>query len=414
VIVYTARHLLPISSPPLQDGALAVEGGRIVSAGLRKVVLDDVAGEEVEVRDLGNAVVLPGLVNAHTHLELSWMAGEPLAERDYVAWVRGFVRQRDGEVDDVARKAAEAAIETIIARGTVAVGDISNHDWMPALLARTPLWAVVFHELFGFRAVDAEPLVDEAARRLDAMDADCSESEGRVRVALTPHAPHTTSAALMKALAGRSAATGAPLSVHVAESETEASFLRGGAEEFREFLIERGMWDEGWKPPGQSPVEYLDRLHVLTPRTLAVHCVHLGQRDVSRLQARGVTVVTCPRSNERLGVGNTPVPKLLGEGIPVALGTDSQASAPDLDLFAEMATLRTQHPGIAPLAALRMATVNGASALGLGDRLGTLEPGKVPAAIVVPLGAGDDPLDTLFSEPTTVFHLEKAPWEGRQ
>jgi len=412
VIVYTARHLLPISSPPLQDGALAVEGGRIVAAGRRKDVLDDVAGETVEVRDLGDAVVLPGLVNAHTHLELSWMGGESLAEGDYLEWVRGFVQHRDREVDDVARKAAEAAIETVLARGTVAVGDIANRDWMPALLARTPLWAVVFHELFGFRAVDAEPLLSEAATRLDAMDADCAESDGRVRVALTPHAPHTTSAALLKALAGRSAATGAPLSVHVAESETEASFLRGGAEEFRELLIERGMWDESWTPPGQSPVEYLDRLHVLTPRTLAVHCVHLGQRDVSRLQARGVTVVTCPRSNERLGVGSTPVPKLLGDGIPVALGTDSLASAPDLDLFAEMATLLRQQPGIAPLAALRMVTVNGASALGIDDRLGTIEPGKIPAAIVVPLGPGDDPLETLVSEPTTVFRLEAAPWEG--
>jgi cytosine/adenosine deaminase-related metal-dependent hydrolase len=412
VLVYTARHVLPISSPPLQDGALAVDGGRIAAVGRRKDVLDAAAGEAVEVRDLGDAVVLPGLVNAHTHLELSWMGGESLAEGDYLAWVRGFVEHRDREVDGVAREAAEAAIETVIARGTVAVGDVANRDWMPGLLARTPLWAVVFHELFGFRAVDAEPLVNEAARRLDAMDADAAESEGRVRVALTPHAPHTTSAALLKALAGRSAATGAPLSVHLAESETEASFLRGGAEEFREFLTERGLWDENWTPPGQSPVEYLDRLHVLTPRTLAVHCVHLGQRDVSRLQARGVTVVTCPRSNERLGVGSTPVPKLLGEGIPVALGTDSLASAADLDLFAEMATLLRQHPGIAPRAALRMATVNGASALGVDDHLGTVAPGKIPAVIVVPLGPGDDPLETLVSEPKTVFRLEAAPWEG--
>jgi cytosine/adenosine deaminase-related metal-dependent hydrolase len=302
----------------------------------------------------------------------------------------------------------------VIERGTVAVGDVANHGWIPALLARTPLWAVVFHELFGFRGVDAETFVNEAANRLDAMDADSAESDGRVRVALTPHAPHTTSPALLKALAGRSAATGAPLSVHVAESETEASFLRGGADEFRAFLTERGVWDEGWTPPGQSPVEHLDRLHVLTPRTLAVHCVHLGQRDVSRLQARGVTVVTCPRSNERLGVGSTPVPKLLGEGIPVALGTDSLATTADLDLFAEMATLRTQHPGVAPAAVLRMATINGAAALGMEDRIGSIEPDKSAALIVVPVDPGGAPLETLVSEPKSVFRLEAAPWEGQE
>jgi cytosine/adenosine deaminase-related metal-dependent hydrolase len=372
------------------------------------------AGSSTEIRDLGDAVLLPGLVNAHTHLELSWMGDESLIEGDWLSWVRSLVELREREDEAVARRAAEAAVEGIVARGTVAVGDVAGREWMPALLARSPLWAVVFHELVGFRSVDAEPLLNDAARRLDAMDAASAESDGRVRVALTPHAPHTTSAALLKALAGRSAATGAPLSVHVAESETEASFLRGGADEFREFLTARGMWDEGWTPPGQSPVEYLDRLHVLTPRTLAIHCVHLGQRDVSRLQARGVTVVTCPRSNERLGVGNTPVPKLLGEGIPVALGTDSLASADDLDLFAEIATLLRQHPGIAPIAAIRMATVNGAQALGLAERIGTLEPGKVADAIVVPLDPDGDPLETLTSEPRTVFRLDAAPWEGRE
>jgi cytosine/adenosine deaminase-related metal-dependent hydrolase len=143
-----------------------------------------------------------------------------------------------------------------------------------------------------------------------------------------------------------------------------------------------------------------------------VHCVHLGQRDVSRLQARGVTVVTCPRSNERLGVGSTPVPKLLGEGIPVALGTDSLATTADLDLFAEMAALRGQHPGVAPAAVLRMATINGAAALGVADRIGTIEPDKHAALIVVPVDPGGAPLETLVSEPKTVFRLEAAPWEG--
>ena len=238
---------------------------------------------------------------------------------------------------------------------------------------------------------------------------------GRVRVALTPHAPHTTSAPLLKALAGRAAASGSPLAVHVAESEMESAFLRGGADEFREFLSERGVWDDHWTSPGQSPIEYLDRLHVLSSRTLAVHCVHLGQRDVSRLQTRGVTVVTCPRSNERLGVGSTPVPKLLGAGIPVALGTDSLASSPDLDLFAEISTLVRLHPGISPLAALRIATVNGSVALGFEDRLGSIDPGKAAALIVVPLpGPGDDPLELLVDDPATVLTLENAPWEGQE
>jgi len=413
MLVYTARHVLPISSPPLEDGAVTVADGRVVARGPRREILAAHRGD-AEVRDLGDVVLLPGLINAHTHLELAWMAEETIPGGDYLDWLRELVRRRDGEVESVARDAAEKAIAAATARGTVAVGDVGQRSWMPGLLARSRLWAVVFHELLGFRATDAEGLLERAARRLDEMEADTAGSGGRVRIALSPHAPHTTSAPLLKALAGRAAATGSPLSVHVAESEIESSFLRGGGGEFREFLVERGAWDDGFKPPGQSPVDYLDRLHVLSPRTLAVHCVHLGQRDVSRLQTRGVTVVTCPRSNERLGVGRTPVPKLLGEGIPVALGTDSMASAPDLDLFAEMAALRRQHPGIAPPTALRMATVNGAGVLGFGDRLGSIEPNKAAMLIVVPLAApSDDPLETLVSEPEAVLSLDAAPWEGK-
>jgi len=412
VFVYTARHVLPISSPPLVDGAVAVRDDCIVSCGPRSEVLKDHAGE---VRDLGDVVLLPGLINAHSHLELSWMGDEDLPRGDYLDWLRGFVRHRDDEDDERAREAARQAIRAVLARGTVAVGDTANRPWMPGLLARSALWAVVFHELLGFRSSDAESELDAAAGRLDGMDADALPSGGRVRVALTPHAPHTTSAPLLKALAGRAAATGSPLSVHLAESEMESSFLRGGAEEFREFLAERGVWDDDWTPPGTSPVDYLDRLHVLSSRTLAVHCVHLGQRDVSRLQARGVTVITCPRSNERLGVGSTPVPKLLGAGIPVALGTDSLASAPDLDLFAEISTLLRVHLEISPAAALRMATLNGAVALGLADQLGSIEPGKAPALIVASLsGSGADPLESVADEPETILPLASAPWNGQE
>ena len=414
MLVYTARHVLPISSPPLADGAVVVDDDRIVSCGPRSEILEQYGGDG-EVRDLGDVVLLPGLINAHTHLELSWMGDEELPQEDFLAWLRGFVQHRDNEDDAVAREAATRAIADTLARGTVAVGDIANRAWMPGLLARSALWAVVFHELLGFRSSDAESLLVEAAGHLDDMEADARSSEGRVRVALTPHAPHTTSAPLLKALAGRAAASGSPLAVHVAESEMESAFLRGGADEFREFLSERGVWDDHWTPPGQSPIEYLDRLHVLSSQTLAVHCVHLGQRDVSRLQTRGVTVVTCPRSNERLGVGSTPVPKLLGAGIPVALGTDSLASSPDLDLFAEISTLLRLHPAISPLAALRIATVNGSVALGFEDRLGSIDPGKAAALIVVPLpGPGDDPLELLVDDPATVLTLENAPWEGQE
>ena len=175
---------------------------------------------------------------------------------------------------------------------------------------------------------------------------------------------------------------------------------------------ERDVWDDAWLPPEATPVAYLARLGLLSERSLAVHCVQLDRQDHSWLQSRGVTVVACPRSNKRLGVGTAPIPELLREGIAVALGTDSLASAPDLDLFAEMAALRKDHPALAPAAVVRMATFNGARALGLADRLGSIEPGKLARLVVVPLTApDDDPLLRACSRPEGVAPLLSARWE---
>src|SRR5512134_401463 len=213
MIVYTARHLLPVVSPPIQDAALAVEVSRVVAVGRRRDVLKSV--KATEVRDLGDVVVMPGLVNAHTHLELSWMAEETAPVGDYVAWVRRLVARRAGADDRSAGEAVSRAIEGMIARGTVGVGDVANGTSTPALLARSPLAGVVFHEVYGFRAADAEGILEAAAARLDtiASDPELKVARDRLTVALTPHAAHTTSGPLLRALGGRAAAAAAPLSI---------------------------------------------------------------------------------------------------------------------------------------------------------------------------------------------------------
>jgi len=331
-----------------------------------------------------------------------------------MTWIRDLVARRSAADPAAAAAAASTAIGAMVARGTVAVGDVANGTWAAPLLARSPLRGLSFHELFGFRSAEAESILNAAATRLTEIDADPDVARARDRfvTVMTPHAPHTTSNPLLKALGGRAVASGEALSIHVAESDEETQLLRDGTGPFKEFLIERDAWEPGWKAPGLTPVEYLDRLGVLTPRTLVVHCIHIDHQDLTRLQARGVTVVTCPRSNQRLGVGKAPVPKLLASGIPVALGTDSLASAPDLDVFTEIAHLRQDHPGIAPAAALRIATINGARALGLAKDLGTIEPGKLAALAVVGLNdPADDPMEAVTWSSETVTPLAEAAWK---
>jgi len=404
--IHAARHLLPVSSPHVVDGAVAVDGGRIVAAGARAEVV--AAHPDAEVDDRGDAVLIPGLVNAHTHLELSWMAGKIPTGIDYVSWVRALIDLRAGEDELVARAAAAQSIEAIAARGTVAVGDVANGTWIVPMLAGSRLHAVVFHEVYGFRPGDAETILGDLVDRLEAAGREPSLAgcAGRVRLVPAPHAPHTTSPSLLRALAGRAVAAGEPLSIHVAESAAECRLLADGGGGMRDLLEERGQLEDGWQAPGRTPIGHLHHLGVLSERCLAVHCVHLDSQDHSLLQSTRATVVTCPRSNRRLGAGVTPVPELLREGIPIALGTDSLASSPDLDLLAEIAALRSDHPGLAPAAALRMATLNGARALGLDGELGSIEAGKRGSLVAVALASpGDDPLETVCSCPRDVFSL---------
>ena len=409
--VVASRHVLPVASAPVRDGAVLLEGDRVVAVGPRDAIARE-AGEGTPWTELGEAALLPGLINAHLHLELSWMAEAKPPGGSWIGWLEDLLARRDGiKVEDM-EAAAEAAIASMEARGTIAVGDVSNTGFTALPLARSRLHAVVFLEVLGFRPADAEGVLRQAAVRLDGLesDPDVKAAKARVRLALAPHAPYSVSSPLLKALAGRSGATGAPLSIHVAESEPEIAFLQSQGGPLRDLLIRRGRWDgEGTllgHPAGVSPVELLDRLGVLSPRTLAVHAVHLGARDLPRLQAKGVTVVACPRSNRYLGVGVAPVPRLLGSGIPVALGTDSLASAPDLDLFAEMAALRQDHPALHPAAVLRMATINGANALGLGATFGAIAPGKTARLLQVPVAPGEDPLEVVTSGPEEVSWVE--------
>jgi cytosine/adenosine deaminase-related metal-dependent hydrolase len=148
---------------------------------------------------------------------------------------------------------------------------------------------------------------------------------------------------------------------------------------------------------------------MLGANTLAVHVVHLHADEIERLAASGATAVTCPRSNAYLGVGTAPLPALVAAGVPIALGTDSLATTPDLDLFAEMAALRRMHPGLEPAVILRAATQGGADALGLGAVLGSIEPGKRDLLTVVPFAADGDPYEFLCEVPERVFPLARAP-----
>jgi cytosine/adenosine deaminase-related metal-dependent hydrolase len=359
-----------------------VDGGRIAWAG----EAGDPGAPAGTPEDLGSGVLMPGLVNAHTHLELSHLAGQPDASRGFVPWVRDLVARREAAGLEAARQGAAAAIEAALSLGTVAVGDVSNALAHLDLLAASPLRAVVFFELIGWGPDEVQAALAFADARLAALPPAVRPLGLEVRLAA--HAPYSVSAGLLKALAVRADFGG----LHLAESPEETRFLATGEGEWRAFLAQRGMGHVRFTPPHASPVAYVDGLGALREGVVAAHCVQVNDADCARLARSGVHVALCPRSNRTLGVGRAPLPRLMAAGVRLCLGTDSLASAPSLNLLEDAAALHEAFPEVTPAALVRMATAGGAEALGLPD-LGALAPGKSAALAFVP--ARSDPADPL-------------------
>jgi cytosine/adenosine deaminase-related metal-dependent hydrolase len=376
---YRAGWLLPISQPPIRDAWLRTDRGRIVAFGPSRPG-DFTASDEI---DLGHAAVLPGLVNAHTHLELSWMRGRIPETDDFPGWIRSVVGlDREARPDaDEAMRALGEAIDEARAFGTAAVGDVSNTLASSNGLAAREMPAVVFHELIGFRASDAGRLIEEALARLERVPA-----SALLRHTLAPHAPYSVSPALFGSI--RIALRHAPFarsSVHLGESTAETEFLQDGTGPWRDFLEALGTWDPSWIAPQCNPVDYVDQMGFLDERLLVVHGVQFGAQELQRLVARGATLVTCPRGNIRTGAGVPPITEFFASGARVAVGTDSLASVPDLNLFSEVAEMRRLAPTIPARLLLESATATGAQALGFESDFGTIEAGKHDRLIAIEL-----------------------------
>ena len=386
MIHYRAEWVLPISRPPIRGGWIAVDGDRVVN------VFESAPRRLVDPTDLGGVAVLPGLVNAHTHLELSYLRGQIPAGGSFVDWIRGVIDTRRRYPDPRAPEIVNsvyAAISEAVAAGTALVGDISNTLVTNDPLVRSPLAAVVFFELIRFKAADATAAVDQA---LDAIG-QVARSD-HVRASLAAHAPYSVAPAVFKAL--RASMTGhllPPCSVHLSESVEEVEFIRTGRGPWRALLEDLGVWDPTWTPPSRSPVEFLDDIGFIGSGTLAIHGVQMTNTDLRTLAARGATLVTCPRSNLHTGAGTPPIARFYQSGVRVAVGTDSLASVDDLNVFAELAAMRRIAPDVEAYKLIDSATRQGATALGFGADFGTLDAGKRARLIAVDVPAGCDDVE---------------------
>jgi cytosine/adenosine deaminase-related metal-dependent hydrolase len=411
---YRAAWLLPISGPPLRDAWVDVMDGRVSAVGSGEHVHAATPSPEVGPtfrsgdRDLGDVAILPGLVNAHMHLELSYLRDAVAPAPTFIEWIRQVVGLRRTQPEPRSRTILDG-IERGIAEahrtGTVLAGDISNTLVTVDALSGGPLSAVVFYELLRFTCPDPDAFVKEALTRIGEL----TPADG-VRVGLAAHAPYSVSPALFSAI--RRAADLNPLvpySVHLSESREEVQFIDRGDGPWRTFLEEMGVWDPEWRPAGQSPAQYLTDHQFLSDRTVVVHGVQMSAADLRLLADAGATLVTCPRSNQRTGAGRPPIAAFYASGVRVAVGTDSLASTPDLNLFAELAAVRALAPSVSARAILDSATRQGALALGFGDDYGTIEIGKRAPLLAVSLPPGTDDVEEYLLSGVTA---ERITWIG--
>jgi cytosine/adenosine deaminase-related metal-dependent hydrolase len=385
VIRYRASWVVPISGSPIRDGWVMVDGGRIAAVGPCGP-----AAASTD-RDLGDVALMPGLVNAHTHLELSHLRDAVPPSSSFVDWIRGVIaarRQRPAPASEILQ-GVNTAIEEAVACGTALVGDVGNTLVTFPPLARSALAAMVFNELIRFNGAEAAAVVEQARRQLEAL-----QPTDLVRTSLAAHAPYSVAPRVFREI--RRAIERDPCarcSVHLSESVEEVEFIRTGQGPWRTMLEELGAWDPSWVAPGVSPVQYLDDSGFLDERVLAVHGVQMSPSDLARLAARKTTLVTCPRSNRYTGAGDPPLEAFYASGVRVAVGTDSLASAPSLSVFDELAVMRTLAPKVPASALLDSATRQGARALGFGLEFGSIEPGRRARLLAVSLPPGTEDVE---------------------
>ncbi len=382
-----ARHVLTVAGPPIHDGALAVADGRIVDVG----PADAVATRHPNLgeRDLGDAVVLPGLVDAHCHLE--WTHARPVDDAgSFAGWLRSMMAGGATMTpDDFAAAAADGA-RTARANGTTTMIDSGPTGAGARALRSLGMRGIVHVEAFGrLDGPEAAATADALARRIAALD----DPDSIVRIGVSPHAPYTVGPGLWAALARHPGLRDRPWTTHVAESPEELPAICGCDGPLRALFTSRGSEPGHWPGEG-SVVARLEAGGALRRGLVCAHCVHLEADDPERLAAAAVGVAHCPVSNTTLAVGRMPLDAVRAAGVPVGLGTDSPATAGRFDLRADARMCVAR--GDEPADVLELLTLGAARAVGLGDLIGSIEPGKRADLVAFPNPDGREPVTAVI------------------
>ena len=384
----SADWLIPVRGDPVRGGALLIgEDGRIASAG---PAADVPAPSGISSHHFSGAALVPGLVNAHTHLELTGFAGQ-VSDPDFAGWIARLRRLKETRSPAEFRAAARQGLADCFAAGVTTVADTGDSGAAIQALADMGGSGVAYLEVFGPHPDQCAESLAGLERRIDALRPLAS---ARVALGVSPHAPYSVSGALFRAASAWARNQGFPLAVHVAESPDESALLADGTGAFAAAWGRRELPMPD--PPGDSPIAWLARHGVLGPDLLCIHAVQADAGDIALLARSGSAVAHCPLSNAAHAHGTAPLGALLRSGIRVGCGTDSVVSVGALDLLAEVRAARAI-AGLDAAAAFRLCTIDAARAVGLGDAVGSLEPGKWGDAAAIAIQPEGAPLEAVLA-----------------
>ena len=341
-MILSASWVIPISSPPISEGAVVLNGSRIRDLGPAADMVRNYPGQEV--RDFRGAALLPGLVNVHSHLELTLLRGY-LENFPFWDWIRRLTRTKYELLtrQDLEISAMAGACEAIRG-GVTTLGDAMDLGTSLDAVTASGLRGVLYQEVFSPRPEEADERLRDLEGKLEKLQERIGSAAGqrprsggsasdRVVLGVSPHAPYSVSGPLFRKVAQWAASRDLPVCIHAAESEEESLLIEDGKGPMADALRARGI---RWSTPGCSPIQYLHGLGALVPGTLLVHCVRLQPADMPLLRTSRVSVAHCPKSNWKLGHGSMNLKRLFHAGIPLGLGSDSVASNNSMDLFEEM------------------------------------------------------------------------------
>ena len=382
-----ADWVLPITSPPIKDGIVLTDGKAIKAVGsgkeLSKFPYD-------EIIDCSGKIILPGFVNAHSHLELTGFRGKIEKGLPFTDWARKVVSIRKDITENEIATAIKDGVDELISSGVTTVGDFSQTGITAKILNERGLRGTVFLEFSGFNPEQK----DEKLRQLkELLNYEIDSKLITVNFGIAPHAPYSVSPELLKESHNFAQEKRLPLAIHISEMLEEIEFIKNGSGAMKDLLIDFGVWNDKWMPPQTTPVQYLQNMGILKG-AIGIHLNIVTEDDIRILKENDVSVVYCPGSNKWFGRNwKYPLREFLNNDINVVIGTDSLLSNEKLNMFYEMRVLKENFPDLENDIILKMATVNGAKAIGFEGEAGEIAVGRKADII------GIDIEDSSFNNP---------------